>query len=82
MPPRVWVRITLLISQNVAMKALGVFLVGLAAEVALILSNPIIFGSDNVNRLLHRDELVMGHQMPPWDPPMYVTSTGQQGFRR
>jgi len=46
------------------MKALGVFLVGLAAEVALILSNPIIFGSDTVNRLLHRDELVMGHQMP------------------
>src|SRR5713226_7418940 len=58
------VRMRPLIFQNGSMKPLGIFLVGFALEVALILSNPIIFGGDTMNRLLHRDELVMGHQLP------------------
>jgi hypothetical protein len=46
------------------MKPLGVFLIAFFLEVTLIVSNPIIFGSDTLNRLLHRNDLVMGHQLP------------------
>lgn len=46
------------------MQALIVFLVGFVLAAAIILTNPIIFGGDTLNRLLHRDRLLMGHQLP------------------
>jgi hypothetical protein len=50
--------------QEGAMKALLVFLVGFALAVAIISINPIIFGGDTLIRLTHRDNLMMGHQLP------------------
>ena len=44
--------------------AVTVFSVGFALAAGIIYSNPIIFGGDPLNRLLHRDRLVMGHQLP------------------
>lgn len=46
------------------MKAFAIFLVGLVLTVVIILTNPIIFGEDTLNRLLHRNTLVIGHQLP------------------
>jgi len=44
--------------------AIIVFLIGFTLAGAIIFANPIIFGGDTLNRLLHRDRLVMGHQLP------------------
>jgi hypothetical protein len=38
--------------------------VAFALAAVIIVSNPIIFGGDTLNRLLHRDRFVMGHQLP------------------
>jgi hypothetical protein len=46
------------------LEVLTVCLVGLGLASAIIVSNPVIFGGDPLNRLLHRDRFVMGHQMP------------------
>jgi hypothetical protein len=45
-------------------QALTVFLLGFGLAAGIIFSNPIIFGGDPLNRLLHRDKFVMGHQLP------------------
>ncbi len=46
------------------MKALAIFVIGFALGASIILTNPIIFGGDTLLRLMHRDRLVMGHQLP------------------
>jgi len=46
------------------MKALAIFLIGFALAASIILINPIIFGGDTLLRLMNRDRLVMGHQLP------------------
>jgi hypothetical protein len=46
------------------MKALAIFLIGFALAASIILTNPIIFGGDTILRLMNRDRLLMGHQLP------------------
>jgi hypothetical protein len=46
------------------MKALAIFAIGFALAASIILTNPIIFGGDTLLRLMNRDRLVMGHQLP------------------
>jgi len=46
------------------MKALAVFLIGFALAASIIFTNPIIFGGDTLLRLMNRDHLLMGHQLP------------------
>jgi hypothetical protein len=46
------------------MKALAIFLIGFALAASIILTNPIIFGGDTLLRLMNRDRLMMGHQLP------------------
>src|SRR5258708_655757 len=46
------------------MKSLAIFLIGFALTASIILTNPIIFGGDTLLRLMNRDHLVMGHQLP------------------
>jgi hypothetical protein len=45
-------------------KALAIFLFALVLHVVLIVIDPIIFGGDTIMRLLHRNDLLMGHQLP------------------
>jgi hypothetical protein len=46
------------------MKALAIFLIAFALAASIILTNPIIFGGDTLLRLMNRDRLLMGHQLP------------------
>ena len=46
------------------MKLLLVFLLGFVLRVAIILTNPIIWGGDTMIRLFDRHTLVKGHQLP------------------
>ena len=46
------------------MKSLAIFLLAFASHVVVIVIDPIIFGGDTIMRLLHRDDLMMGHQLP------------------
>jgi hypothetical protein len=46
------------------MKALAIFAIGFALAASIILTNPIIFGGDTLLRLMNRDRLMMGHQLP------------------
>ena len=46
------------------MKPLLVFLLGFLLRVAIIVTNPIIWGGDTVFRLFERHTLVKGHQLP------------------
>src|SRR5260370_16847425 len=46
------------------MKAPAVFLIGFALAASIIFTNPIIFGGDTLLRLMNRDHLLMGHQLP------------------
>jgi len=46
------------------MKALAIFVIGFALAASIILTNPIIFGGDTLLRLMNRDRLMMGHQLP------------------
>jgi hypothetical protein len=45
-------------------KGLGVFLLAFALHAVVIVIDPIIFGGDTIMRLVHRDDLMMGHQLP------------------
>jgi hypothetical protein len=45
-------------------KSLAIFLLAFASHVVVIVIDPIIFGGDTIMRLLHRDDLMMGHQLP------------------
>jgi hypothetical protein len=45
-------------------KALAIFLLAFAVHVVVIVVDPIIFGGDTIMRLLHRNDLLMGHQLP------------------
>jgi hypothetical protein len=46
------------------LEAATVFAVGFALAAGIIFINPIIFGGDTLNRLVYRNKLVMGHQLP------------------
>jgi hypothetical protein len=45
-------------------KAVAIFLLAFAVHVVVIVVEPIIFGGDTIMRLLHRNDLLMGHQLP------------------
>jgi hypothetical protein len=45
-------------------KAVAIFFLAFAVHVAVIVVEPIIFGGDTIMRLLHRNDLLMGHQLP------------------
>jgi hypothetical protein len=46
------------------MKALWIFLAGLALRLLLIARFPLVFGGDPMGRLLHRDRILVSHQLP------------------
>src|SRR5690349_14960940 len=46
------------------MKALAILLLGFFLRVAIILTNPVIFGGDTIIRLADRYTLVKAHQLP------------------
>src|SRR5882762_4275225 len=46
------------------MRGLAIFLLAFLLHVVVIVVDPIIFGGDTIMRLLHRNDLVMGHQLP------------------
>jgi hypothetical protein len=43
---------------------MAVFLIGFGLAASIILTNPVIFGGDTLLRLMNRDHLLMGHQLP------------------
>jgi hypothetical protein len=46
------------------MRSLGIFLLAFVLHAIVIVVDPIIFGGDTIMRLLHRNDFLMGHQLP------------------